>query len=137
MERPTILLVEDDLDDVDLMLCEFERHGLAADVAVARNGIEAMDYLLRQGSYTDRPPGNPFLVLLDERMPLMDGTAVLRSIRETPALCDMPVIHTSNVPEVRAYEGASIPKPVTVEQLIAVAGRLGVHLETGALTDPN
>jgi CheY-like chemotaxis protein len=132
MERPTILLVEDDPNDSFMALREFERHHLVANVVLARNGIEAMEYLLCQGPYTDRSPGNPNVVLLDTRMPLMDGDAVLRFIRTTPALRDVPVLHMVSSPDdVGARTGAaSIPKPVTVEELVAVAGQLGVHLST-------
>ena len=130
MDRPTILLIEDDPNEIILTLLEFKRHHLFADIVVVQNGIEAMRFLLRQGPYADRPSGNPFLVLLDNRMPLMGGDGVLRFIRQTPALCDMPVVRLCGGPEEEAFDPRtpSIQKPITVDDVIGAARWLGLHL---------
>ena len=64
-----ILLVEDDPKDVELILAALAEHNLANDVAVARDGAEALDYLHRRGSFAQRPAGDPVVILLDLKMP--------------------------------------------------------------------
>ena len=68
-----ILLVEDSRKDVELSLAALEEHNLANEVVVARNGAEALDYLYRRGEFSTRPEGNPAVVLLDLKMPKVDG----------------------------------------------------------------
>lgn len=88
----TILLVEDNPHDLELTLIALDRCKLANRVVVARDGAEALDYLLAKGQYAGRPPGNPALILLDLKLPKIDGVEVLKTIRFTPFLVDVPVV---------------------------------------------
>jgi CheY-like chemotaxis protein len=115
----TILLVEDNAGDAELTMMAFERHGLGPRVVHVRDGVEAIDYLLRRGVYVDRPRGSPALVFLDIKMPMLDGFVVLKEIRATPAIATVPVVvlTSSNEPgdRRRAYvngANAYMCKPV-------------------------
>lgn len=87
-----ILLVEDNPHDLEFSLLALEKCGLPNPVEVARDGEEALNYLLRQEQYAQRTPGNPALVLLDLKMPKIDGLEVLKQLRGTPQLAGIPVI---------------------------------------------
>ena len=75
-----ILLVEDNPDDAELTKLALARHGLDGRVTHVSDGMQALDYLYRRDSFADRPGGNPVLVLLDLKMPLLDGIGVLLSL---------------------------------------------------------
>src|SRR6202020_187008 len=75
-----ILLVEDDMRDVELTMAALEEHHLANKVEVVHDGAEALDYLYHRGKYTARAPGNPVVVLLDNKMPKVSGLEVLKSM---------------------------------------------------------
>jgi CheY-like chemotaxis protein len=114
-----ILLVEDNAGDAELTMMAFERQGLAKRVIHVRDGVEAMDYLARRGNHAQRTPGNPALVFLDLKMPMLDGFVVLKEIRSTLGLTTLPVVvlTSSNEPgdRRRAYEAganAYMCKPV-------------------------
>ena len=92
MEAKEILLVEDDPRDVELTLAALEAHNLANRVTVARDGAEALDYLYRRGKYGGRPVGHPLVMLLDLKMPKVDGLEVLRQVKGDPALRTIPVV---------------------------------------------
>ena len=98
---PSILLAEDDPADVELFLEALAEHGLAGRVAVARDGVEALDYLRRRGAFADREPGDPVVALLDIKMPRMDGLEVLREMRGDPALARLPVVILTSSDEER------------------------------------
>lgn len=114
-----ILLVEDDLNDVELALAAFEDLELDVAIAVARDGQEALDYLLRQGRFADRSGGCPALVLLDVKLPKLTGLQVLRHVKTHPALRRIPVVMLTSSREerdlVESYElgvNAYVVKPV-------------------------
>lgn len=87
-----ILLVEDDPKDLELLLLALERSGLAEEIHVARDGEEALNYLFRKGQYQDCPAVHPSLVILDLKLPKIDGIEVLAAIRAHPELKNLRVI---------------------------------------------
>jgi CheY-like chemotaxis protein len=92
MTLKKILLVEDDPDDVKLTLAGLAENDLANKVAVVRDGAEALDYLYCRGKFKTRPPGNPILVLLDNKMPKVSGLQVLKAIKIDEHLMTIPVV---------------------------------------------
>lgn len=88
----TILLADDDPHDVALTLRALSSYKMANQVVVAEDGVKALDYLLLRDSFADREPGNPALVLLDRKMPRLDGIEVLREIRLNNALKHLAVV---------------------------------------------
>ena len=87
MDDKVVLLVEDNEDDVELTLRSFKKHNLSNKIVVARNGQEALDYLFAKGAYANRDSDAlPVLILLDLKLPKVDGIEVLRQIRTTPAI---------------------------------------------------
>jgi CheY-like chemotaxis protein len=91
MTRP-ILLVEDAPNDIEFALLALKKCGVTNEVIVANDGEEALDYLLCRRQYQHRQPGNPGLVLLDLKLPSVDGITVLSTIRATPGLTSIPVV---------------------------------------------
>jgi CheY-like chemotaxis protein len=133
MELKRILLVEDSANDVELTLEAFAKHNLANEVMVARDGEEALDLLWRRGKYEALPAGNPQLILLDLKMPKVDGLEVLRQIRADEKLKLIPVIvlTTSNEQRdvVRSYElgvNAFVVKPVDFVQFVEAVREIGM-----------
>jgi CheY-like chemotaxis protein len=120
---PPILLVEDDLNDVELALAAFENLRLDAEVVVARDGQEALDYLLREGRFAHRGGGCPALVLLDVKLPKLNGLEVLRQLKTLPGLRRIPVVMLTSSREerdlVESYDlgaNAYVVKPVGFEE---------------------
>lgn len=133
MRRRCVLLVEDDPKDVELTLAALERDHLANRVVVARDGVEALDYLYRRGAFAERVPGHPILILLDLKLPKMDGLEVLRRIKSDRGLASIPtVILTSSREERDVAEGyrsgvnAYVVKPVEFHKLTTAVRRLGL-----------
>jgi two-component system, response regulator len=130
-----ILLVEDNPDDVELALHAFEEFKLANRVQVVRDGAEAIDFLFCKGAYAQRDPTDwPKVVLLDLKLPKIDGLEVLRQIRENPKTRFLPVvILTSSREERDIVEGyrlgvnSFIQKPVDFEQFTAAIRTLGLY----------
>jgi CheY-like chemotaxis protein len=132
-DLPGILLVEDNPNDVELILEALEQHNLANKVTVAHDGVEAIEYLRREGAYSDRAPGEPAVVLLDIKMPRKDGLEVLREIRGDPALKRQPVVILTSSREeqdiITSYDlgvNAYVVKPVDFPGFIAAVKELGV-----------
>jgi CheY-like chemotaxis protein len=92
MKAARILLVEDSAQDVELTLNALAEHNITNLVAVARDGAEALDYLYRRDKFADRENGNPVLLLLDLKMPKVDGLEVLRTVKSDPRLRTIPVV---------------------------------------------
>ncbi|MBP0446807.1 response regulator [Roseomonas sp. SSH11] len=117
--RP-ILLVEDSLNDIELTLAALERSRLANPVQVARDGVEALDFLFRLGNAPDSMPGPlPVVILLDIKLPRVDGLEVLERIRAEPRTRQVPVVMLTSSREeqdlVRSYGlgvNAFVVKPV-------------------------
>lgn len=128
-----ILLAEDDPRDIELTLNALEEHNLANEVVVVRDGAEALDYLKREGDYRLRRNGNPAVVLLDLKMPKVDGLQVLREIRSDPTLKWIPVcVLTSSREErdvIESYElgvNAYVVKPVKFDQFVSAVQQIGL-----------
>ena len=114
-----ILLVEDNAGDAELTMMAFERQGLARRVVHVRDGVEAMDFLLRRNAFEGRSTPAPALVFLDLKMPMLDGFVVLRDIRAHAGIGHIPVVVLTSSNEAgdrrRAYEAganAYMCKPV-------------------------
>lgn len=128
-----ILLVEDDKRDLELTLVALERSQLANEVIVVRDGAQALDYLLREGDFKSRPEGNPAVMLLDLKLPKVNGLEVLQKVRETARLRSMPVVMLTSSQEesdvVRSYElgvNAYVVKPVEFKQFVTAIADLGI-----------
>jgi CheY-like chemotaxis protein len=128
-----ILLVEDDARDLELTLVALEKSQLANEVIVVRDGAEALDYLNREGAHAQRSEGNPAVVLLDLKLPKVNGLEVLRTVRSTERLKSIPVVMlTSSQAEsdvVQSYElgvNAYVVKPVEFKQFVSAIADLGV-----------
>jgi CheY-like chemotaxis protein len=132
-ELKRILLAEDSARDVELTLEALAEHHLANEVVVTRDGAEAWEYLTRTGKFANRMPGNPAVVLLDLKMPRMDGLELLRAMRADASLRSIPaVMLTSSMEErdvVQSYQlgaNAYVVKPVAFEDFIAAVRSLGL-----------
>jgi CheY-like chemotaxis protein len=128
-----IVLVEDNPHDLELTLVALERSQLANEVIVLRDGAEALDYLLRRGEHSDRLEGNPAVMLLDLKLPKVDGLEVLKAVRESAELRSIPVVMLTSSREEpdlqRAYElgvNAYVVKPVEFKEFVAAISDLGV-----------
>jgi CheY-like chemotaxis protein len=128
-----ILLAEDNAKDVELALAALEENHLANEVVVVRDGEEALNYLKRQGAYKDRPEGNPAVVLLDLKMPKVDGLQVLRAIKGDEQLKKIPVVMLTSSREekdlVASYNlcvNAYVVKPVNFAEFLEAVKNLGI-----------
>ena len=131
-ELKRILLAEDNPKDVELTLTALDEHNLANEVVVVNDGAEALDYLYRRGKYAMRADNDPAVVLLDLKMPKVDGLEVLRTIKNDNKLKTIPlVILTSSREEkdlVESYKlgvNAYVVKPVNFQQFIEAVKELG------------
>jgi CheY-like chemotaxis protein len=128
-----ILLVEDNPKDLELTLLALEKSNLANEVVTLRDGAEALDYLFRLGQYQDRIPGNPAVVLLDLKLPKVDGIQVLEKIKANESLQSVPVVMLTTSREekdlVHSYQlgvNAYVVKPVAFKEFIQAIQELGV-----------
>jgi CheY-like chemotaxis protein len=128
-----ILLVEDDPKDIELTLTALEEYNLANEIVVARDGAEALDYLFRRGTFKQRPAGNPVVIMLDLKMPKLDGVQVLRQLTSDPQLRLIPVVVLTSSRESRDLEecyklgvNAYVVKPVRFTEFIEAVKQIGV-----------
>lgn len=128
-----ILLVEDDPNDLELTLVALERSQLANEVVVVRDGAEALDYLFKRNTFSDRDDGNPAVLLLDLKLPKVDGLQVLEAIRATEELRSIPVVMLTSSREEpdlsRAYQlgvNAYVVKPVEFKEFVGAISDLGI-----------
>ena len=133
-ELKRILLVDDSAHDVELTLAALEQNRLANEVVVARDGEEALDYLYRRGIFKLRSAGHPAVVLLDLKLPKVDGLEVLRKMRADERTRRLPVVvFTSSNEEgdlIKSYNlGANsyVRKPVDFEQFLEATRQLGLY----------
>ncbi|MDD8012409.1 MAG: response regulator [Acidobacteriota bacterium] len=129
----TILLAEDNPRDVELTLEALAEHNLASQVTVVKDGVEALEYLHCEGKYKDRRKGNPAVLLLDIKMPRLDGIEVLKAIRSDPVLRMLSVVMLTSSREEpdlkKCYElgvNAYVVKPVDFEDFIEAVKQVGV-----------
>jgi two-component system, response regulator len=127
-----ILLVDDSERDVELALGALEDHNLANEVVVLRDGSEALDYLYRRGQFADRNNGMPAVILLDLKMPKVDGLEVLRQIKSDPQLKVIPVVVMTSSREeqdlVNSYQlgvNAYVVKPVKFGEFVEAVKQVG------------
>lgn len=132
-ELKRILLVEDSNNDIELTLAALEENHLANEVVVARDGVEALDYLYRRGIFKLRAPGNPAVVLLDLKLPRVDGMEVLSQMKSDPALKMVPVVMLTSSREeqdlLKSYDlgvNAYVVKPVDFGEFVQALNKLGL-----------
>ena len=130
--RP-ILLVEDSPQDVELTLAALAKCQLANEVVVARDGAEGLDFLHHRGAYADRVAGDPAVVLLDLKLPKLNGLEVLEQVKRDAMLRHIPVVMLTSSKEerdlVRSYElgvNAFVVKPVEFKAFFEAIQDLGV-----------
>ncbi|WP_148716233.1 response regulator [Chitinolyticbacter meiyuanensis] len=128
-----ILLVEDNPKDLELTLIALERSQLANEVVVVRDGAEALDCLFRRGDFAHWLGDNPAVILLDLKLPKVDGLEVLKTVRESPELRSIPIVmltSSSEEPDLsRAYQlgvNAYVVKPVEFRDFVAAIAELGI-----------
>ena len=135
MANKTILLVEDNLDDVELTLRALKKNNIRNEISVVSDGAEALDFLLGTGKYSDRDLSNmPTVILLDLKLPKVDGLEVLRQIRANERTKFLPVvILTSSKQEQDLLNGYSlgvnsyVRKPVDFNQFNEAVKNLGLY----------
>lgn len=130
--RP-ILLVEDNPRDLELTLAALAKCQLANEIVVARDGAEALDYLNGRNAYADRQPGDPAVVLLDLKLPKVDGLEVLEQVKTNPLQRQIPVVMLTSSREerdlLRSYElgvNAFVVKPVDFNAFFEAIQDLGM-----------
>jgi CheY-like chemotaxis protein len=128
-----ILLVEDNPNDLELTLVALDKTQLANEVVIARDGQDALDYLRCAGVWSARVPGNPAVILLDLKLPKVDGLEVLQVIRGSAELKSLPVVMLTSSREeqdvLRSYElgvNAYVVKPVEFGEFVEAIADLGV-----------
>lgn len=134
MERlGRILMVEDDSRDVELTITALEDYNLANEVVVTRDGEEALDYLYCRGQYANRSCDNPSVMLLDLKLPKVDGLEVLRQVKSDENLRMIPVVVLTSSREekdlVASYQlgvNAYVVKPVDFHEFVNAIKELGV-----------
>lgn len=129
-----ILLVEDNPDDVELALHALKRNNILNPIVVARDGQEALDYLFNEGKYADSKHENPALILLDLKLPKVDGIEVLRKIKASMPLKKVPVVILTSSKEekdlVESYDlgvNSYIRKPVDFDQFVETVRYIGYY----------
>lgn len=128
-----ILLAEDNPNDVELTLAALREHNLHTPVMVVGDGAEALDFLYKRGKYAGRTEGDPAVILLDLKMPKVDGLEVLRTVKQDPQLRLIPVVMLTSSREeadlTRSYESgvnAYVVKPVDFEDFMKTIRDLGL-----------
>ena len=131
-ELKRIVLAEDSAQDVELTMTALRENHVVNEVVVVRDGAEALDYLYKRNAYVDRPGHNPALLLLDLKMPKVDGIEVLRQVKTDPALKMIPVVVLTSSREendlLRTYDlgvNAYVVKPVDFHDFVEAVKLLG------------
>lgn len=135
LQSKVILLVEDNPDDVELTLMAFKKYNIMNDVVIAGDGAEALDYIFGKDEYASRDMSNlPEVVLLDLKLPKVDGLEVLQRLRADERTKHLPVVILTSSNEERdiinGYDlGANsyVQKPVEFTQFLEAVGQLGIY----------
>lgn len=132
-ELKRILLVEDSANDIELILAALAENKLANEVVVVRDGEEALDYLYRRGIFQLRMEGHPVVVLLDLKLPKIDGLEVLAQLKSDPELRVVPVVMLTSSREeqdlIRSYNlgtNAYVVKPVDFHEFVDAIKNMGL-----------
>ena len=133
-QQVEILLVEDSKADADMTMRTLKKRGIANNVEWVKNGVEAMEYLFRQGAFVNRPTGTPKLVLLDLKMPLMDGLQVLERMKADPRTQAIPVVMMTSSREegdvlasYRLGVNSYVVKPVDFRDFAEMVSEVGMY----------
>jgi CheY-like chemotaxis protein len=128
-----ILLAEDDPNDVELTLSALADYHLVNEIIVARDGVEALDYVYRRGAFADRPAGYPAVILLDLKMPRLDGVQVLRQLKADNATRCIPIVILTSSRESQDLQecyllgvNAYVVKPVRFAEFIEAIKSIGM-----------
>lgn len=128
-----ILLVEDNPNDIELTMAALESSQLANEIVICRDGAEALDWLFRRGPHANRQVQDPAVILLDLKLPKVDGLEVLAKVKGNPATRGVPVVMLTSSREetdvVRSYDlgvNAFVVKPVGFDEFFAAIKDLGV-----------
>jgi CheY-like chemotaxis protein len=131
-ELKRIVLAEDDENDVELTVSAFRENHVANEIVVVRDGAEALDYLYKRNGYASRSGSNPALLLLDLKMPKIDGLEVLKQVKSDAALKSIPVVVLTSSREeqdlLRSYDlgvNAYVVKPVDFAEFVEAVKLLG------------
>ena len=135
MNTKVVLLVEDNADDVELTLRSFQKHNLCHKIIVTRNGEEALNYLFARGTFERRDPAeSPALVLLDLKLPKVDGLEILRRVKADERTKMIPVVVMTSSKEdrdlVESYKlgvNSYIAKPVEFEKFLEAVQQFGLY----------
>lgn len=132
MNPKRILLVDDSPNDREMALEALKEHKLVNEVVALRDGVEALDYLYRRGEFADRPEGNPAVILLDLKMPRVDGIEVLRQVKSDEKLKVIPIVVMTSSREdqdvIESYKlgvNAYVVKPLSFHEFIDAIKVLG------------
>lgn len=133
MELKRILLVEDSANDIELILAALAENHLANEVVVTRDGEEALDYLYRRGVFRMRMEGNPVVILLDLKLPKVDGLEVLSQLKSDPQFKVIPIVVLTSSREerdlIQSYHSgtnAYVVKPLDFQEFVTVIRELGL-----------
>jgi CheY-like chemotaxis protein len=128
-----ILLVEDDPGDIEMTIDALGENNIANEVVIARDGVEALDYIYRRGAFASRQDINPIVILLDLKMPKMDGIQVLNKLKSDERLRSVPVVVLTSSGEVSDLEecyklgvNAYVVKPVRFSKFVEAVNGIGV-----------
>jgi CheY-like chemotaxis protein len=132
-ELGKILLVEDDQNDAELTVMALTDNHLANEIVIAHDGEEALDFLYRRGAYASTEGGNPIVVLLDLKLPKVDGLEVLKQVKSDPDLRTIPVVMLTSSREerdvLRSYDlgtNSYVAKPVGFEEFVESVKEVGL-----------
>ena len=134
LRQVEILLVEDSSADAEMTMRTLKRRGIANDIVWVRDGVEALEYLFCEGEYADRASGDPKLVMLDIKMPRMDGLQVLEKLKRDPRTQRIPVVMMTSSREefdlLASYTlgvNSYVVKPVDFDAFASIVAQVGMY----------